>query len=119
MIQEGRLEEYDQLNVDFHHRVTELSDSEILISEVQRTYRFPFASPSAFPTRLDDVKRFEATLVVGQYHHQQVFEAIKESAGARAFSIMYEHSRLAHQNVTAAVNTRESSPQLALVRNTH
>lgn len=119
VISEGEVEEYDQLNLDFHKSITELSGSEILIAEVLRSYRFPFAGPSAFPARFHDSERFQASLVVGQHHHQQVVAAIASGAGSRAASLMVEHAKLAHQNVAVAVKERVAPPQLALVREAH
>lgn len=116
VIQVGNVAEYDQLNLDFHHRITELSKSEILIAEVQRSYRFPFAGPSAFPTQHSDSERFRASLIIGQQHHQQIVAAVSQRAGARAFALMCEHAKLAHQNVHAATKAREAPPQLALVK---
>jgi len=115
VIQAGNVSEYDPLNLDFHHRITELSNSEILIAEVQRSYRFPFAGPSAFPTQRNDSERFRASLIIGQQHHQQIVAAVTERAGARAFALMCEHAKLAHQNVRAATKALDASPQLALV----
>lgn len=119
VISDGQVTEYDQLNVDFHKSITELSGSDILIAEVQRSYRFPFAGPSAFPARFRDSERFQASLVIGQHHHQQVVKAIADGAGSRAASLMVEHAKLAHQNVAVAVKAHEAPPQLALVREAH
>lgn len=116
VIADGDVGEYDQLNHDFHVRLTALSDSDILIAEVQRAYRYPFASPSAFPTKAVDLTRFRASLIIGQHHHQHIVQAIQARDGARAFSLMLEHAQLAHDNVTRASNAREFAPQLALVK---
>ena len=110
---------YDQLNLEFHHHLITLSNSDILIAEVQRAYRLPFAGPSAFPTRQSDTERFHASLIIGQQHHQQIVSAVAQREGARAFALMCEHARLAHDNVRAAVNNTELAPQLALVNNAH
>ncbi len=108
---------YDQLNLTFHNHLTELSDSDILIAEVQRSYRFPFAGPSAFPTGHSDSARFRNSLIIGQQHHRQIVAAVSCREGARAFALMYEHAKLAHDNVRAAIKNRETAPQLALVKN--
>ena len=117
VLKEGEVAEYDQLNLRFHQRLTELSGSDILIAEVERSYRFPFAGPSAFPTQQSDSERFRASLIVGQQHHHQIVSAVSKREGARAFALMCEHARLAHENVHAAVEAREHAPQLALVKN--
>ena len=116
VIKDGDVSEYDQLNLDFHQRITELSGSEILITEVERSYRFPFAGPSAFPTQNSDSERFRASLIIGQHHHQQIVSAVSQRDGARAFALMCEHAKLAHQNVLVATQAQETSPQLALVK---
>lgn len=107
---------YDQLNAAFHEYLVSLSNSAMLEAEVLRSYRFPFAGPSAFPTRDDDSDRFQASLIIGQRHHHLIVSAVVERASARAFSLVLEHARLAHQNVHAAIAAREQSPQLALVK---
>ena len=106
---------YDKLNIDFHLCIAELSGSDILHAEVKRSYLLPFAGPSAFPIKHRDFSRFWDTLIIGQHHHRQVVKAIADSAGARAYSLMVEHAKLAHQNVDVAIEARETMPQLALV----
>jgi len=115
VIEKGQVEEYDQLNLDFHRQLTQLSNSEIIIAEVERSYRLPFAGPSAFPTAERDAKRFRASLMIGQEHHHQIVSALRRREGARVFALMVEHARLAHGNVHAAVRARAQAPQLALV----
>ena len=115
VIAEGQVAEYDQLNLDFHRQLTQLSNSTILIAEVERSYLLPFAGPSAFPTAESDSVRFRASLMMGQEHHHQIVSALSQRQGARAFALMSEHARLAHGNVHAAIREREQSPQLALV----
>ncbi len=117
IIDQANVSEYDPLNLEFHLFLTSLSESEILIAEVQRSYRLPFAGPSSFPTQQSDSERFKASLMLGQQHHGQVVSAIANREGSRAFALMCEHARLAHQNVYAAIEARERSPQLALVKN--
>lgn len=111
-----RLSEYDELNLEFHQKLVALSGSTILIDEVERSYRLPFAGPSAFPTRRNDIERFRASLLVGQAHHRQIVEALAAREGARAFALMREHARLAHQNVSMGISAARPAPQLALVR---
>ena len=110
--------EYDQLNLDFHLCIAELSGSDILYAEVKRSYLLPFAGPSAFPITHRDFNRFWDSLIIGQHHHRQVVQAIHDAEGARAFALLVEHAKLAHQNVDVAIKTRETLPQLALVSDT-
>ncbi len=117
VIADGNVADYDQLNLDFHRQITHLCNSDILIAEIERSYRLPFAGPSAFPTAKNDTRRFRASLTIGQEHHHQMVSALSHREGARSFSLMTEHARLAHENVRAAIRSREQSPQLALVNN--
>ena len=117
IIAENQVADYDQHNLDFHRQITRLCDSDILITEIERSYRLPFAGPSAFPTSKDDSRRFRASLTIGQEHHYQMVSALGRREGARCFALMTEHARLAHENVRAAVQSRKQAPQLALVNN--
>ncbi len=115
VIASGQVADYDQLNLEFHHQLVQLSRSDILIAEVERSYRLPFAGPSAFPTAHSDSVRFRASLMIGQTHHHQIVSALSRREGARIFALVVEHARLAHENVHAAIRLREQTPQLALV----
>jgi len=117
VIAEYQVADYDHHNLDFHRQITHLCDSDILIAEIERSYRLPFAGPSAFPTSKDDSRRFRASLTIGQEHHYQMVSALSRREGSRGFSLMTEHARLAHENVRAAIRSREQAPQLALVNN--
>ena len=116
VVTSGAMSEYDTLNEDFHLALIESSKSKILIEEVKRSYRFPFAGPSAFPMEEDYKTRFQNSVVFGQEQHHQILDAIQNREGARAFAIMREHARLAHANLHAALKDKDHVPQLALVR---
>ncbi len=107
--------DYDALNDEFHRRLIAASGSKLLQEEVARSYRFPFAGPSAFPTRASESPRFLASIQTGQAQHHNIVNAIEQRQGARAFALMCEHARLAHHNVTEALATRPALPQLAMV----
>jgi len=111
----GDTSEYDSLNEQFHHDLALCCGSQILIEEVARSYRFPFAGPSAFPARNSPSARFRASLSTGQSQHRAIVDAISAREGMRAFALMREHARLAHANVHEAMKERDGHPQLALV----
>ena len=111
----GDTGEYDALNEQFHEALTACCGSPILIEEVARSYRFPFAGPSAFPARNVPSARFQASLSTGQLQHHAIVDAISAREGMRAFSLMREHARLAQANVHEAMKMQEGHPQLALV----
>lgn len=107
---------YDPLNDAFHQKLSACSQNTILTDEVTRSYRLPFAGPSAFPARVRPTARFAASLIVAQSHHHAMVDAIEERAGARAFALMQEHARLAHTNVCEAMKHQSDHPNLALVQ---
>lgn len=115
VIGQGDTSEYDALNEAFHHDLTACCGSSILIEEVARSYRFPFAGPSSFPARNDPSARFQASLSTGQAQHHAIVNSIEAREGMRAFSLMREHARLAHANVHEAMRKQDGHPQLALV----
>lgn len=117
IIKDGKLQDYDTLNEDFHTSLTDCCHSPILIDEVKRSYRFPFAGPSAFPSSpsprlLDDAP----SILLGQTHHRQIVEALEKRQSDRIFSLVREHARLAHKHVLDATKTDTAIPQLALVK---
>ena len=107
---------YDELNEAFHNALTACSGSPILVEEVARSYRFPFAGPSAFPSRPSEGSRLNASLSFGQWQHHAIMDALEAREGARIFALMREHARLAHGNVHEAMKAQDGHPQLALVR---
>lgn len=92
-------EGYSDLNTEFHAMLADLSGSPVVIREIARVTRLPFASPSAFlpdKTRLDAFRR---TLAPAQEQHRALVEAIAAREGTRAEHIAREHSRAARRNV--------------------
>jgi GntR family transcriptional regulator of vanillate catabolism len=49
-------------------------------------------------------------LIVAQDQHRQVLQAIEQREGARAESIMREHSRLAQRNLSEAMRNTDANP---------
>ncbi|MEM7240912.1 MAG: GntR family transcriptional regulator [Pseudomonadota bacterium] len=116
ILEDKNLDAYETLNETFHVAVLHASRSPILIEEAMRSYRLPFAGPSAFPIKETDHNRFHSSILTGQEHHRLIVEAIEARQSARVFSLMREHARVAHGNVEAALNARHATPQLALVK---
>ena len=57
-------------------------------------------------------------LIVAQDQHRQVLDAIERREGARAESIMREHSRIAQRNLRDAVKSHDldQMPGVRLIR---
>lgn len=110
---------YSRLNTQFHSLLARLSQSAVLIREIERTTALPFASPSAF---LDDQSRqaeLIKTLAAAQAQHRAIIEAITNREGFRAESLAREHARAARRNVEFLLShepaLREGVPSLAIL----
>lgn len=102
---------YGYLNRKFHQLIGELSGSQILMREIEKICRFPFASPSGFVVAQVDSPKARDMLIVAQDQHRQVLDAIERSEGGRAESIMREHSRLARRNLHDVLKAPETMPE--------
>ncbi len=109
---------YVALNERFHVLLCEMAGSETIRREIERAVRLPFASPSGFVVVQANSPRARDMLIVAQDQHRQVLDAIASGEGARAESIMREHSRLAQRNLREAVQSRtlERMPGMRLIR---
>jgi len=94
---------YVARNQHFHNLLAEMAGSPVLLRELERVVRLPFASPSGFVVVQADTPRARDMLVVAQDQHRQVLDAIERREGARAEAILREHSRLAQRNLREAV----------------
>jgi GntR family transcriptional regulator, vanillate catabolism transcriptional regulator len=116
-LSEADFSSYVLLNEKFHQLLGELSGSELLTREMERASSLPFASPSAFVVLQATSPKARDMLIVAQDQHWQVLQAIEQREGARAESIMREHSRLAQRNLRDAVRQPTSSmPGVQLIR---
>ncbi|TKT74713.1 GntR family transcriptional regulator [Aquamicrobium sp. LC103] len=111
--------QYVELNAEFHTMLASLAGSEIIRREVERVVQLPFASPSAFLVKQEDVYAFRASLVHAQRQHKEMVSAIELREGTRAEALAREHARLARHNLEFVINEDRSLigrvPGLALV----
>lgn len=109
---------YVVLNRQFHHLVAELSDSLVIVRELERVASLPFASPSGFVVVQANSSRARDMLMVAQDQHRQVLDAIERRESGRAESIMREHARLAQRNLREVLRSPGSDalPGVRLIR---
>ena len=110
LVQSFDMEAYSNFNTQFHHLLAQLSQSAVLIREIDRITALPFASPSAF---LDDQSRqveLVKTLSAAQGQHRALIEAIEAREGFRAESLAREHARAARRNVEFLLS-HEAAPR--------
>ncbi len=109
-------ERYVEWNRAFHQLLYTLAGSAVLLRELERVVRLPFASPSGFVVQQANSPQARDMFVVAQDQHRQVLDAIARREGARAEAIMREHSRLAQRNLRAAMAGSDAGPAMPGVR---
>ena len=102
---------YVELNAQFHRLLMDMAGSTVIRMEAERVAALPFASPSGFVLAQATSPQARDMLIVAQDQHWQVLAAIAQREGARAESLMREHSRLAQRNLVATV-TAKVPPEL-------
>lgn len=109
---------YVQLNHQFHTLLGFMSGSRVLVREIARVASQPFASPSGFVGVQFNSAQSRDMLIVAQHQHREVLTAIAVREGARAESLMREHSRLAQTNLKAAIRSPQGMavPGVQLIR---
>jgi len=111
---------YEELNTQFHKQLASLSGSELIEKEVLRTYRFPFAEPSAIPTNQRGTEHFLATNKEGQRQHKAIVKAIEKKDADLAFKLTCKHAQMGVATVQAAYMDQArnimSTPILNLVK---
>lgn len=110
---------YVALNQHFHELLIGLAGSAALTRQLERATALPFASPSAFVMAQSTLPEARTILIVAQDQHRAVIDAIERREGARAESIMREHSRVAGRNLALALDSRRALdmvPGAALIR---
>jgi GntR family transcriptional regulator of vanillate catabolism len=115
VLNEEAFSNYVRLNAQFHTLLGGLSDSSIVQRELERLGSLPFASPSGFVGVQANTLKARDMLIVAQDQHRQVIEAITQREGARAESVMREHSRLAQRNLREAVRHTLKMPGVHLI----
>ncbi len=109
---------YVTLNEKYHALLSEMSGSAVIAKELERVCALPFASPSGFVVVQANAPKARDMLIVAQDQHWQVLDAIERREGARAESLMREHSRLAQRNLREAVigQNLDQMPGVRLIR---
>lgn len=114
VLNEEAFSRYVDLNAQFHILLGRLCDSPMIQRELARVGSLPFASPSGFVGVQANSPKARDMLIVAQDQHRQVMQAIGQREGARAESLMREHSRLAQRNLREAVRSPSHFPSAHL-----
>jgi GntR family transcriptional regulator of vanillate catabolism len=95
-----------------------MAGSGVIVRELERVMRLPFASPSGFVVLQSNSPQARDMLIVAQDQHRQVLDAIERREGSRAEAIMREHSRIAQRNLREAMQSHDLDrmPAVRLIR---
>lgn len=98
---------YLELNERFHSGLCELAKSSALSRAIANAVSLPFAAPNALLASHAELPESREILVIAQYQHGAIVEAIGAGHGARAEEIAREHARLAFANLALVLAHRE------------
>jgi GntR family transcriptional regulator of vanillate catabolism len=97
---------YVALNGRFHEMLWALSDSPVVVRQIERVSALPFASHNGFVMAQSAAGEARTILAVAQDQHRCVVDAIEAREGARAEALMREHARLASRNLRTVLRNR-------------
>lgn len=90
---------YVELNDAYHDGLVALAHSPTLQRAIEHAVVLPFASPGALLASQALLPRSREILVVAQFQHRVLIDAISSGHGSRAENIAREHARLAQINL--------------------
>jgi GntR family transcriptional regulator of vanillate catabolism len=93
---------YIPWNERFHGHMLDLAKSSMLRRSMEQVLMLPFASPNAFAASELESDEWSGALVVAQWQHRALADAIANKEGARAEAVAREHSRMARRSVLRA-----------------
>jgi GntR family transcriptional regulator, vanillate catabolism transcriptional regulator len=105
---EDMIVRYVAANEEFHARLIALAKSPPVERAIANVYALPFASPSALLASHAAILASREILVVAQYQHRRLVEAIRDGHGTRAEEIGREHARVARTNLDLALEDRDA-----------
>jgi GntR family transcriptional regulator of vanillate catabolism len=105
---QDEIERYVELNQAYHSGLADLARSPHLSRAIANVIALPFATPSAILASHAVSPRSHEILLVAQYHHWGLIEAIREGQGTRAEEIAREHARLSRVNLDFVLEDREA-----------
>jgi GntR family transcriptional regulator, vanillate catabolism transcriptional regulator len=104
--------DYVHLNEEFHHAFRGLAKSPQLGRALEHVLALPFAPPSALLRIHAALPESWEILLVAQYQHHALIDAIGRREGARAEAIAREHARIARRNLDLALENRDLLEQV-------
>jgi len=100
--------DYLRLNEEFHHAFRALAKSPQLDRALEQVFALPFGPPSALlMVAHATMPASWEILLVAQYQHRGLIDAIGRREGARADALAREHALIARRNLDNALENRQ------------
>lgn len=97
------IREYMLINAAFHSTLLRLAKSQMLTTSMERVLALPFASFNAFVFAESESPERREMLLMSNFHHAAIADAIANREGTRAEAVAREHSRIVRRCVTLAL----------------
>ncbi len=98
-------------NEHFHSLLLAPMTDSVIVRELSRIKKLPFAGPSSGFIRTQiELKRSQQALYMGQDQHYAIVDAVERNEATRAEMLMREHSRIARSNLEIALRSGLASP---------
>jgi GntR family transcriptional regulator of vanillate catabolism len=94
------------LNESFHAALVALAKSETLAREIAHVLALPFAAPTALLASHGQLPESREILLIAQFHHRAIVEAIAGGNATRAEELAREHARLSRANLDLVLQHR-------------
>lgn len=91
---EAGVEQYLEINSRFHESIVQMAGSFVVQRTLNHVCALPFASPNAFVMAQRQVGDIREVMIIAQYQHRSMLEAVENRDGARAEAIAREHAEL-------------------------
>jgi GntR family transcriptional regulator, vanillate catabolism transcriptional regulator len=108
-------ETYVDMNARFHAVILEEAGNEALKRALEINDAYPFSAARMAVFDLKDLTNNYRRLIVSHMQHHAIVHALDAGEGARASSLMREHSNLAKQALTMVIEKRDTIPGAHLV----
>jgi GntR family transcriptional regulator, vanillate catabolism transcriptional regulator len=99
------IREYMSINANFHANLLRLAKNSILADSMQRVLALPFASPNTF-VFIAESEELRQVLMISDFQHAAITDAIVNRDTARAEAVAREHSRMVRDGITIALQER-------------
>lgn len=86
------IQHWAELNYYFHEKIVRSAGSDVIADAIARNNHLPFAAAASIVIDEGKLTHEFRKLQLAQFHHELIFQALKNGEGARAEMLMREHA---------------------------